>query len=330
MTTSSSRPALAAAIGLLLALRAASAAAQPEPSAPEAARVLYVEGKDLRRAGDLSLSLEKLEAAHALYATPITTLECARAHALVGHFRRAIALLESIADLPPKPSESTKAGDARAEATELAAQYRTRLGTLRFGSISSSAQIVVDNEEVLAAARDGFRVDPGAHHVTVDDHGARTVLDVAVDEGLSRDLALPVPPPAPAPAPVLVSVPAPPQPALPSASAPTSHRAWAYAGFGVGAAGLATGAVTGVMTLTRASALKNECPGGSCLPSAHLSTTQTLGTVSTVAFAVGGAGLLVGVGALVLGGRDRDRDPSKTASVRPVVGLGHVGLVGGF
>jgi hypothetical protein len=84
------------------------------------------------------------------------------------------------------------------------------------------------------------------------------------------------------------------------------------------------------MTLTRASALKNECPGGSCLPSAHLSTTQTLGTVSTVAFAVGGAGLLVGVGALVLGGRDRDRDPSKTASVRPVVGLGHVGLVGGF
>ena len=67
-----------------------------ETSTADEASSLYVEGKELREAGDLKKSLQKLEAAHGLYATPITALEVGRARALVGQLRGAVEALESV------------------------------------------------------------------------------------------------------------------------------------------------------------------------------------------------------------------------------------------
>jgi hypothetical protein len=326
MTIRSSRRAARWAIALLLI--ASPAVAQPAKSPSEAARTLYVEGKDLRRTGDLEGSLAKLEAAHALYPTPITGLEAARGNALVGHLKKAVAVLESLASLPIKPAESQKTADARAEATTLLAQYRDRLGKLHVSVEPEAARVLVDGEEVSGAARLAWSVDPGMHHVIAEDGERRATEDVRVVEGEERSISLSLLEPVP------VVVVGPPEQAvvtstsavrreLPPPSPPVSPLA--YAGFGVAAVGLVTGSITGVMTLARASDLKDECHNGACLPDAHLGTTQMLGTVSTIAFVVGGAGLLFGLGALVLG-----EPPRKVARQASWVNVSGTGLGGTF
>jgi hypothetical protein len=329
MTRSSRRLARLAIASVLLA---APAVAQPTPSPAESARTLYVEGKDLRRTGDLERSLEKLEAAHALYPTPVTGLEAARGNALLSHYKKAVALLESLSSLPVKPGEKQKTADARAEAATLLAQYRDRLGKLRVQVEPASARVTVDGDEVSGDARLAWPVDPGMHHVVAEAGELRANEDVRVVEGEERSLSLSlVAPTAAAPggvivtggdAPVATMSTIGPREAPPPAS---SVSPLAYAGFGVAAVGLVTGSITGIMTIARASDLKDECRQGACLPDSHLQTTQMLGTVSTVAFIVGGAGLLFGLGALVLG-----EPPRKVARAVPWVSVTGGGLGGTF
>ena len=331
MMTRSSRH--LARVAIAFVLFASPAVAQPAASPAEAARALYVEGKDLRRTGDLERSLEKLEAAHSLYPTPITGLEASRGNALVGHLRKAVALLEALSSLPVKPAESQKTADARAEAATLLAQYRDRLGKLRVKVEPESARLTVDGEEVSGDARLAWSVDPGMHHVVAQAGELRANEDVRVVEGEERSLTLSlVAPTAAAPGGMVViggDTPASatqpsigPREASPSAQ---SVSPLAYAGFGVAAVGLVTGAVTGIMTMSRASDLKDECRQGACLADAHLHTTQMLGTVSTVAFVVGGAGLVFGLGALVFGEPSR-----KVGRAGPWVNVTSTGLGGTF
>lgn len=75
-----------------------------------------------------------------------------------------------------------------------------------------------------------------------------------------------------------------------------------YGGFGVGVVGVAIGAVTGAMTLSKASDVEPQCANNICAPTAKddLESANTLSTVSTIAFAVGGAGILAGAIGLLL------------------------------
>jgi hypothetical protein len=331
------------AAALLAALIAvAPAEAQPAKAATTAdqARTLYVEGKELRRAGDLQASLEKLEAAHALYATPITALEVGRGAALLGRLRRAVEVLESIDRLPVKPGESAKAAAARAEAAALLAQYRTRLGRITVRVEGEGARVRIDGDAVAGEALAApWLVDAGAHHVEAERGGERVTEDVRVGEGEERVVTLrfpaPVaPPPAPSPAPV-TQPPAPltPPPAAvtpPAAPAPRAGRRFgplAYVGFGVAGLGLTAGAITGAVTLARAPSLKRECPGGACPASSNVETTKALGNASTASFIIGGAGLAVGIGALLLSG---DRPPPRSMSIGPWMGGSMAGLRGAF
>jgi hypothetical protein len=96
-------------------------------------------------------------------------------------------------------------------------------------------------------------------------------------------------------------------PGAPPPPAPTSPLV--YAGFGVGAAGLAVGAITGLMALGKASATRTNCPDQRCATQDGLDdarTGQTLGTVSTVGFIVAGVGAAVGVYGLVWGGKKQN------------------------
>jgi hypothetical protein len=331
MTRSSS--ALAPALAAML-LVAAPAAAQPGTA--DAARALYVEGKELRRAGDLQRSLEKFEAAHALYATPITALEVGRGAALVGRFRRAIEVLESIDRLPVKPTESAKASAARAEAQPLLAQYRTRLGRLTVRVEGEGARVRIDGDVVQGEAP--WSVDPGLHRIEAERGDVRVGDEVRIGEGEARTVSLHLPAaPAPVPPPGVAAaelhVPAPP-PVAPTtqpspAEMPTRRTSpLAYAGFGVAGVGLVAGTVTGVLTLTRAVALRNDCRNGECLPSADLGTTRALGDVSTASFIIAGAGLAVGVGALIWGGKPAST--TEHARIEPWIAGPAAGLRGVF
>jgi hypothetical protein len=311
----------------LLCGRALAQEGSAADSKTEAARRLYTEGRDLRRDGDLRGSLEKLEAAHALHATPITAMELARAHGLLGQLRAAIDVLESIERMPIRPTESEKARSARVESKVLVVQYRARLArlALRIDGAAAGAQLLIDGDVQPAEAVDAPRlVDPGPHHVEALLGARRVSQDVRVAEGEERVVTLRFPDAVPA-------APAAPSPAALAPAPPprSSPNVLAYVGFGVGAVGVVAGTITGVITLSRASVLKQACTNGTCPPGAGLDSTTTLGTVSTIAFAVAGAGVAVGVGALLFAGGERP-DARNGAWVRPWLGVASAGVTGGF
>ena len=101
-------------------------------------------------------------------------------------------------------------------------------------------------------------------------------------------------------------------------------------GFGVGAAGLIAGGVTGGLTLSREKDLETSCPDKHCTSAdaqSDLDSSRTLANVSTAMFAVGGAGIAVGVVGLVLsdfGGS------TEQAAIEPLVGPGWLGMKGRF
>jgi hypothetical protein len=147
-------------------------------------------------------------------------------------------------------------------------------------------------------------LDPGEHHFEVMAPGhERAKRVVHVVEGQRLRLEIPLP-----------AIDAPHRAPLPSASR------WVplAVSFGVGVAGLAVGAVTGIVSATEASRVDEGCVDDSCLPSdeGRADAASTLGTISTVGFLVGGAGVAVGVG-LLLFQSPPDDSPRSSLRVGP-------------
>jgi hypothetical protein len=99
---------------------------------------------------------------------------------------------------------------------------------------------------------------------------------------------------------------------------------------GVGAAGVLVGTTLGALAMSRKSDLDGECPGQKC-PSAYgseLDGARLDGTLSTVAFIAGGAGVAAGLTLLLWPGPTQGK--TGTATVEPVIGLGVLGAQGTF
>jgi hypothetical protein len=305
------RARLAGLTALLTALCVASPAAAREPTAAEAqsALELYKDGKQRRESGDLPKALEKLRAAYALVETPITALELGRTHAMMGHLVEAREILMGVARIPVRKNESTKAKEARAESAKLADELKPRLATLTLkingAEPSSGATVRVDGVVLPPAAWTAPRiVNPGRHVAEIELGGKKTEETVTLKEGESRDVTVS----APAAGQASTSPPdgppdTPPPPPPPEPKGGTSPLV--YAGFGTAIVGVGVGAVTGILTLSKASSLDETCRDGRCPPSAQadIDSGSTTGTISTVAFIVAGAGVAMGVVGLVLSGK---------------------------
>jgi hypothetical protein len=106
---------------------------------------------------------------------------------------------------------------------------------------------------------------------------------------------------------------------------------------GIGAAGLVTGVITGIIAMgDHSSLMDNVCAKGPCgqsdLTSYQSSTSsyQTMGTISTIGFIAGG---VLAAGGAILFFTAPSGSASSTgegAHVAPYVGLGHAGLAGSF
>lgn len=358
MTTSSRRASLGTRVAFALCLAVlvpASAAAQQQqaPHQPtaqelETARSLYKEGKELRAAGDLSGAIEKLRAAHALGNTPVTGIELARALEAGGRLIDAREVALSIAHIPVAGDETQKSAEARIDAVKLADDLRARIPTLRARvtglAPGEPAHLAIDGVAVPdAALAEPQKVDPGKHVLLLhvgEGASARDVrAEVSAVEGRSAEVLLEVPPapatPQPAPPPPVAPTQqaAPPLQAAPApAAAPAHHSSTlAKAGFAVAAVGAVSGAITGFMALTKKGELPNECPNQQCAKgtqaASDLDSARTSATMSTVAFSIAGAGLVLGIVALVT---DHPSTPSTGARVSPWVGLGAAGVHGSF
>ncbi len=114
-----------------------------------------------------------------------------------------------------------------------------------------------------------------------------------------------------------------------------------WIGFGVGAAGMLVGSLTGAIAMAKGDSLEDECENDICHPPQQqaLESGTALAHTSTVFLSVGGASLVFGLVSLfVFDTDDPDDTPAKDDGTKeargirltPVVGPGYLGLGGQF
>jgi hypothetical protein len=309
------------------------------------ARVLFNEGTTLRDKGNLAGALEKLRTAHSISATPITGLELGRTYQALGKLVEAREAYLGVARIPVAPQETPRSTAARTNAAKLAEEMRGRIPKLTVkitGAPIDSVTVTIDGTSVPSDAVSSARlVNPGTHEVVATPAaGARATTRIELKENDQREIELTVTPAAPAATPT-ASSPAPGISSPSDASAATDVRTdpaprfpvLIYGGFGLAAAGVVVGSVTGLIAKSKKSSLDEQCRNTLTCPRSagvddDLSTGRTMGNVATVSFVVAGAGAAVGVIALIVGHKDASGPSASTAWVTPWFTSQSAGLSG--
>jgi hypothetical protein len=318
MTTSSRRFAsLLAAPLVALSLLVTSAAGAQQPSEPsasdlESARELYKEGKELRQKGDLRGALERFKAAHGYGQTPVTGLELGKTHLQLGELVEAREVLLSIGRLKVASDETEKSASARTEAADLAEQIRPRIPTLvvKVNGVKPDVtpQVTVDGTVTPSIGLSSMRkINPGEHGVVVRAAGREEKRSVTLAESETKEVSIAITDASPKVGGDGSSAPG--QDSAVQARGRSIHTL-TWVGLGVGVVGIATGSIAGVLALGKASNVKNACSGLSCPPGSKkdVNDGRTDATISTIAFAVGVAGLgAAAVGYFVLSPSAKDR-----------------------
>jgi hypothetical protein len=186
--------------------------------------------------------------------------------------------------------------------------------------------MVVDGHRYVLHDGDTIVVDPGLRTVKI--YGADEVLiqgdDISIANGDDHPVKITV-----AGAPVVQEAPPPPAPKV---GTPT-EKLLGYSALGLGAAGLGTGIVFGVLSKGTRSDLSNLCAANQCPESARSTYSKgtTQATVSTIAFVAGG--LFAATGALLLvtsGSGGEARLAPRTGHVGPYLTPNSVGVQGAF
>lgn len=296
---------------------------QPTASDRETARALMAEGREKRDAGDLAAALKAFSAADSIMHVPTTGLEVARTQDKMGQLVEARETLLAVLRIAPQPSDPPPFAEARRAAEALDADLAGRIPTLIVEATSElpgTITITVDDQTLLPnLASIPRKLNPGNHVVIAKAGGeeARETITLAPQETkrVTLRVARKAPPPPPAsPTPEPVDTPS------DGAKRPVPLVTWI--GLGVGAAGLLTGTVTGVVSIAKTNALEG-CVGDRCPrdQQSDIDSAHTFATVSNVGFGVAIAGAaLAAVGWFVL--RPKADGPARAAWI--TVGPGSI------
>jgi hypothetical protein len=279
------------------------------------------EGRARRERNDLKGALESFRAADALMHVTTTGLELARAQAALGQLVEARDTIRQVLRVPAKDNEPKPFADARVNAQTLDDDLAARIPGIRIvvTDAPEGTRVTVDGVAIPPEALSvPFKVNPGHHVIAASGSTGDAQQEVDVAERAVKMVTLHLPPGA-APPPVAEA----PPPVAPSGT----RRILMYGGFGLAGAGLAVGAVAGVMSLSATSSAKGQCIDTHCPRSAQadIDSASTSATVSTIGFIVAGAGLALGVTALVVG----DGKPA-SAAAQVWVGPTSAGFRGSF
>jgi hypothetical protein len=348
----------AAALGAIFL--AGTARAEPTAADRETARALMTEGRELREKGHVADALKRFKAADDIMHVPTTGLELARTQAAMGLLLEARDAIANIRKVPASPSDPEPFKDARAKAEELDTSLEAKIPALTIvvqGAADSETPTIVVDGTPLPAAVTGLprRVNAGRHTITVRTPTAQGEQTVDVKEGEKKDVQVilsaqsrtpDVTPPEAEPTQAPAEHPSEP-------SGPTSHSptVLTFVGIGVGGAGLVTGAITGLLSISKTSSLKNECTDNHCTSKnnglSDYNSANTLATISDIGFVVAGVGAAVAITTLILGhevsgaaatpeaptGAPSSTAPDSPQSrlrVVPWIGVGSAGVVGVF
>lgn len=307
-----------------LAAEAQPAAPGKEASASEKdlAKEWAQKGRDFFNRGQYQDAIAALREAERHFAAPTIVRLRAEAHEKLGQLVEARKAYKQVADvsLPEGASPQLVAAQQSAKAALLGIEER--LGTIEIAGAPSGALISLDGAPLSAGdLGHPIQVDPGKHVVTMEAPGrGRVTRELQLAEKAREKVVFEgekaAPPPEKAP---------PPPP--PPPSAPGNSRVLPGIAFGVGGAGLALGAVTGILTITKMDEVRKTCGEKLWCPADYrgdVEGAKTIGHVSTVGFIVGAVGVAAGVVVLAL--------PKKHSPARAglLLGPGFAGVKGAF
>jgi hypothetical protein len=334
-------------IALLLASLTATTAAYADPTSAdrETARTLMQQGRELTAKGDLKAALKRFKGADDIMHVPTTALEVARTLVALGQLVEARDFIAAIRQNAPRASEPQPFKDARAKADALDASLNGRIPslvvTVKGTPEGEQATVSVDGTPIPAGVLGLPRaVDPG-HHVVTAKIASKTAqgdgkqeVDVREGEQKPVEVTLTV---TTTPEPTETPGPAAPPPEAPTPVTSHSPTVITWVGVGLAGAGVIAGTVTGVLSMSKKSALQSECPNDVCAPgNSDYSAANTYALVSTIGFIAAGVGAAVAAVTLVVGHEEPAATPAEAPPaqtglvVRPWLGIGSGGVSGSF
>jgi hypothetical protein len=288
---------------VLLAPRIARA---DEPSAADvaSARKLGFEGITLADKGNCAAAVDKLARAEKLYHAPTTLGRLGECQVQLGK------VVEGTENLGRTAREELGAGapqafvTARARARKALAAAMPKLAHAKISVKAppdANVTVTIDNATLPSAnVGEDRALDPGPHLAEASAPGYVTAsVPFTLREGGSDavTLTLTVDPNAKVATASSATTPdtKPPAPE-PKAAEGAPNRTAAYVVLGVGVVGVGLGSVFGLSALSQKNDLAKACPNSSCTTKqqSDLDSAKRAGTISTVAFGVGAAALVVG------------------------------------
>jgi len=309
------RRAAAPLFGSLLCVALPAPLHAQSPTDAAAAEALFAEGRKAMARGDAATACAKFEASQRLDPGVGTLFNLADCKEALGDLAAAwVHLREAEEDL------ASRHYDDRIEfARKRLAEIEQRLPRLRVRlALNAPADTrVLRNGALLPPGSLGsaLPVNPGEHVLEISAPGHETRrLRVVLAEGKVVDIAV-------------------------GPGAPTgAQRTWGWVTLGVGAAGVAGGAITGAVALSKDGSLDAACapPDGTgaraCAPplQGDLDTLRVTRTLSYIGFGVGVVGVGLGMTLLLTAPESGGAGAEGALRLTPVISPGYAGVQGLF
>jgi len=303
------RRSLAVALVVLAASTPSLARAQGTTD-PAAAEALFKQARQLMAEGKYGEACPKLAESQRLDPGTGTLLNLATCYEKNGQIASAWAAYKSAATAAQNANEIGRAKLARSRAAALEAKLPTLTIVVPAAADRPGLTVTRDGEPVGRPAwGTPIPVDPGAHAVQASAPGRKTWQGQAQVDGAGAKASIEVPALEPdatgaastaaTPGPSTGSTTSPAQPAAeaPSTSSPGStQRTIGLILGGVGIVGIGVGAVFGFVAKSDNDGVGGNCNQGVCNQQGlnSLDSAHTAATISTIAFAAGGAALAGG------------------------------------
>ncbi|MEZ4223580.1 MAG: hypothetical protein R3B13_21710 [Polyangiaceae bacterium] len=264
---------------------------------------------------------------------------------------RCLRQLKQLPEAYEAYSEALRSADKQSTKDERYADTRSAAAAERAALESKVARIVIaaaDAAPGLVVQVNGVKVDedrlgdtlaikPGKVTVTAEAPGREPFersQEVAAGENTTFAIVLPArsQTDTPTQAPSNDPQPEQPPPATKSggsvSTSGSSTRTLGYVALGVGAAGLATFGVAGLMANSRYSSLEDECGGGPCPASKQgdIDDGKRLDLIANIGLGVGAVGVVAGTVLVLMGGKSS----KETVTVAPTRSGGFVGYSRSF
>jgi hypothetical protein len=291
-----------------------------EPKTRAEALKLAGEAMDLYEAGDFGAALDGFTKAHELVPAPTLKLRMARCLDQLDRMQEAVEQYREVIAYELTGSSPKVHREAREQAVpELSAllEEMPSITVIVRGPGAKEATVTMGGEPLSAEFLGQKRpLDPGGYAFEAISGDLVTRQDVTLQRAQALDVTLELAPDTSG-----------------DGRAESDGPLWQILGWtaiGVGGAGLVLGAVAGVMVLNQEQDLEERCTDRQCPPDARddVESFDTMRTLTTAGFVIGGIGLAAGTALLLLAPSD-DQEADQAHWV-PYVTLGGGGIRGTF